>query len=104
MPAAAHALTTFLKHTEEFGLGLQGQFTDLVQKECAAIGQFKATHAPCEIPPVKAPLSWPNSSLSTSPAGIAVQFTLISGLADRWLFEWIARAISSFPVPVSPPI
>ena len=52
--------------------------------------------------PVKAPFSWPNSSLSTSPAGRAAQLTLISGLAVRRLWEWIARAISSLPVPVSP--
>ena len=54
--------------------------------------------------PVKAPFSWPNSSLSTSPAGRAAQLTLISGLAARRLWEWIARAISSLPVPVSPVI
>ena len=49
------------------------------------------------IAPVKAPFSWPNSSLSTSPAGRAAQLTLISGLAARRLVEWIARAISSLP-------
>ena len=54
------------------------------------------------IAPVNAPFSWPNSSLSTSPAGRAAQLILISGLSRRWLAEWIARAISSLPVPVSP--
>src|SRR3954447_7507581 len=39
--------------------------------------------------PVKAPFSWPNSSLSTSPAGRAAQLSLISGLAARRLWEWI---------------
>ena len=54
------------------------------------------------IAPVNAPFSWPKSSLSTSPAGSAAQLILISGLSRRWLAEWMARAISSLPVPVSP--
>ena len=54
--------------------------------------------------PVKAPRTWPNSSLSTSPAEIAEQFTFTSGRSRRGLRSWIARAISSLPVPVSPRI
>ena len=52
--------------------------------------------------PVKAPFSWPKSSLSTRPVGRALQLTLMNGLSARLLVEWTARAISSFPVPVSP--
>src|SRR6266700_3290995 len=52
--------------------------------------------------PVNAPFSWPNSSLSSRPVGIAAQFSLTSVLSLRRLRSWIARAISSFPVPVSP--
>jgi len=51
---------------------------------------------------VNAPRSWPNSSLSKSAAGIAAQFTLTNVRTRRALRSWIARAISSFPVPVSP--
>ena len=54
--------------------------------------------------PVNAPFSWPNSSLSTRPAGRAEQLSLISGLSFRRERLWTARAISSFPVPVSPRI
>ena len=54
--------------------------------------------------PVKAPFSWPKSSLSTRPGGKAAQLILISGLSLRLLAEWMARAISSLPVPVSPVI
>jgi len=54
--------------------------------------------------PVKAPFTWPNSSLSTRPAEMAAQFTLTSGRCRRGLRSWIARAISSLPVPVSPRI
>ena len=54
--------------------------------------------------PLKAPRSCPNSSLSISPAGSVAQLTLIKGLSARLLAEWMARAISSLPVPVSPRI
>src|SRR2546427_12727543 len=52
--------------------------------------------------PVKAPFTCPNNSLSTRPAEIALQFTFTSGRSRRALRLWIARAISSLPVPVSP--
>ena len=52
--------------------------------------------------PVKEPFSWPNNSLSTRLAGIAPQLTRTSGLALRGLRSCTARAMSSFPVPVSP--
>ena len=59
--------------------------------------------APCA--PVKAPRSWPNSSLSSSVSGSAAQ--LIGderAAAARGLAAWIARATSSLPVPLSPRI
>ena len=52
--------------------------------------------------PVKAPFSWPNSSLSISSSGIAAQFTSTNGPSARRLCAWIARATSSLPVPFSP--
>src|SRR5262249_27555004 len=45
--------------------------------------------------PVNAPLTCPNSSLSTRPAEIALQFTFTSGRSFRALAAWIARATSS---------
>jgi len=60
---------------------------------------------PCRWPmaPVKAPFSWPNSSLSSSVSGMAAQLIgtncPVRSRADAW---WMARAISSLPVPVSP--
>ena len=44
---------------------------------------------------VKAPRSWPNSSLSTSVSGRAVQLTATKGWAARLLCWWTARATSS---------
>jgi hypothetical protein len=52
--------------------------------------------------PVNAPFSWPKSSLSASVAGMAPQFTFTITASRRRLRVWIARAISSLPVPVSP--
>jgi hypothetical protein len=52
--------------------------------------------------PVNAPLSWPNNSLSSRPAGMAALLHFTKAFARRALKLWTARAINSFPVPVSP--
>src|SRR6202021_3254056 len=54
--------------------------------------------------PVNAPFSWPNNSEAVSEAGIEAQFTVIKGWLARCERLCTARAISSFPVPVSPVI
>ena len=51
---------------------------------------------------VKEPRSWPNSSLSISGSGIAAQLIATKGPAARGPSSWMARATSSFPVPLSP--
>ena len=56
------------------------------------------------VAPVKAPFSWPNSSLSISSSGMAAQFTSMRGLSGRSLIWWMVRATSSLPVPFSPVI
>src|SRR5580704_10392164 len=56
------------------------------------------------VAPVKAPFSWPKSSEAISEGGIAAQFTPMNARSARLDRLWIARAISSFPVPVSPKI
>ena len=45
--------------------GSPGQLADLVEEQGAAVGQLEAADPPGDAP-VKAPFSWPNSSLSTS--------------------------------------
>ncbi len=52
--------------------------------------------------PVNAPFSCPKSSLSINPAGSVPQSTLTKTDLRRPLALWMARATSSFPVPVSP--
>ena len=52
--------------------------------------------------PVKAPRSWPNSSLSSRSAGSAAQLTLTNGLVRRGDRRCSSRAITSLPTPLSP--
>ena len=52
--------------------------------------------------PVKAPFSWPKSSLSSSVSGMAAQLMATNGPLARALRRWIACASSSLPVPLSP--
>ena len=61
---------------------------------------------PCRLAtaPVNAPRTWPNSSASSSVSGIALQLMATNRWLRRGLASWIARAASSLPVPVSPPM
>ena len=52
--------------------------------------------------PVKAPRSWPKSSLSRRASGSAAQFTGTKGRPARGPSSWMARATTSLPVPLSP--
>ena len=56
------------------------------------------------IAPVNAPLTCPKSSLSSRFSGIAAQLTATNGPRERGDRPWMARATSSFPVPLSPRI
>ena len=53
---------------------------------------------------VKAPFLCPNISLSNRLWEIPPRFTFTKGCLARWLLIWIASAISSLPVPLSPVI
>src|SRR5215469_14505245 len=52
--------------------------------------------------PVNAPFSWPKSSDSMRPDGMAAQLIFTKVRSRRGLRLWMARAKSSLPVPVSP--
>ena len=52
--------------------------------------------------PVKAPRTWPKSSVSSSSPGSAAQLTTMKGPLRRGEWPWIARATTSLPVPLSP--
>jgi hypothetical protein len=55
-----------------------------------------------DVAPVKAPRSWPKSSLSSRLSGSAAQLSATKGEFRRRLFWCRARATSSLPVPDSP--
>ena len=52
--------------------------------------------------PVKAPFSWPNSSLSSRFSGIAAQLIATKEPSLRTLESWTPRASSSLPAPLAP--
>ena len=52
--------------------------------------------------PVKAPRTWPNSVDSSKSKGIEPVLTGTKGLPARGELAWMALAINSLPVPLSP--
>jgi hypothetical protein len=52
--------------------------------------------------PVNAPLTCPNISLSISSLGMAAQLSSMKGRSRRGERAWMAPAMSSLPVPLSP--
>ncbi len=54
------------------------------------------------VAPVKAPATWPKSSLSSSVSLRQPQATSTNRFSRRWLARWISRARSDLPVPLSP--
>jgi hypothetical protein len=71
-------------HLEQFGLQFQRQFADLIQKQGRAVGNSKRPNR-LECAPVKAPFSWPKSSLSIRFEGSAAQFILTRARSLRRL-------------------
>ena len=67
-----------LEHVEQLGLKRQGQLADLVQTDRPLVRVLELP----ELAPVRAregPFSWPKSSDSISPDGIAAQLILTNG-------------------------
>ena len=93
-----------LEHAQQLGLQLERQLADLVEEQRAAAAPARTRPARRSSAPVNAPFSWPNSSLSISDATSAPQSTTTNGACLRRLCAWTARASTSLPVPVSPPI
>jgi len=90
-----------LEKSQQFRLQLQANVIHFVKKECPFVRQFKATDTPFGGPCIGAPLV-AKDSFSISPAGMDAQSALTKVWSLRGLSLWIALAISSFPVPVSP--
>jgi len=58
-----------LQHPEQLGLQLVRNVADLVEKQRPLVRQLEASDLLVDCP-VKAPFSWPNSSLSKRPVGM----------------------------------
>ena len=65
---------------------------------------LRSDRAGPHVAPVKAPLAWPKSSLSSRSSGIAAQFTATNGPPARADARCSTLAATSLPVPVSPVI
>ena len=99
----AHRLDALLlEHAQHLGLGLEGHVADLVEEQACPPSASSNLPLRAASAPVKAPLVWPNSSLSIRSSGMAAQFTSTKGPAARRLRWWMLRATSSLPVPFSP--
>ena len=70
------------------------------------VPRFAISKRPClrAFAPVKAPFSYPKSSLSSSSSGSAAQLTLTNGPFERYERACTARATISLPTPLSPSI
>ena len=90
-----------LQDVEQLGLDLGREFADLIEEDGAAVGELEAADAPGD-GAREGPLLVAEELALHEPVGRALQLTLMNGLSARLLVEWMARAISSFPVPVSP--
>ena len=98
--AADRAKALLLEHPEQLGLQGRREIAELVQEDRPAFG-FSSPRRAVRAS-VKAPRSWPKSSLSRSASGIAAQLKAMKGPAARLLRSCSARATSSLPVPLSP--
>src|SRR5437868_2784636 len=61
-----------LQHAQQLRLELQRDISYFVQKQTALVSQFQASNFLTD----RTAFSWPNSSLSSKPVGIAAQFNL----------------------------
>ena len=74
----------FLQHAEQFDLHSGAGGTDFVEKNRPAVGLYELAEFVAHAP-VKAPATWPKSSLSKSVSGNAPQAISTNGLSRREL-------------------
>ena len=99
---AADALELLLlQHAQQLHLRLERQVADLVEEDGAVVGQLEAALLLLHRAGERAAFVAEQLALD-SVAGSAPQFTFTITLGRRRLTRWMARAISSLPVPVSP--
>lgn len=79
------------------------EVTDFIQKDSTLLSSSKRPTRSV-VASVKAPFLWPNISLSKRLCEIPPRLTFTNGCFTRWLLMWMASAINSLPVPLSPVI
>src|SRR5262249_8916210 len=82
----------FLQDPQQFRLKFEWNVTDFIEEQSTPICNLEPARLAYD-GPCKCAYSWPKSSLSSRPEGMAAQFSLISGRSRRALRLWIARAI-----------
>ena len=104
-PVAADALElALLEDAQQRDLRLRRQLAHLVEEDRAAVGGLEPPDAALQRAGEGAALVSRTARTRSASGGIAPQFTRTNGPAARAERSWMARAISSLPVPVSPRI
>ena len=91
-----------LKNPEESALQLRSDIADLIEENCPIVSELEQSSLTPFTAPVKAPSTYPNSSLSSRSSERAAQLMAMKGWAWRAEELWMLCANSSLPVPVSP--
>src|SRR6185437_15387195 len=99
--AAYRAYSALLQHAQQFDLHGDAHLADFIQKMVPPLATSKSPRL-FWLAPVKAPFTYPKSSLSRSVSGNAPQLIETNGPEARVEQECTARATSSLPVPLSP--
>ena len=92
-----------LQDAQQLGLGLGGELADLVEEDRAAVGQLEPAGAAGDRAG-EGPLLVAEQLALDESRGQGRAVDLDERLVPARLVEWMARAISSLPVPVSPQI
>ena len=90
-----------LEHLQELGLDLEVDVADLVEKHRPAVRDLEQARLG-GVAPVKAPFSWPKSSVSRNSRESPAQFRSTNASSARGPFSWSQRARTPLPAPVSP--
>jgi len=99
--AAHRHYVTSLEQSQQPRLKIQGEIPDLIKEERAAIGSRERPDSGGDRAR-KRTAYMPEQVTFYEPSVNAPQSNTTNGLSRRSDSEWIARAASSFPVPVSP--
>ena len=93
-----------LHESQQQALHPHRHLADFVEENRPLVGELELARACRDRRPVKLPLTWPNSSDSSSVSGRPAQLTATNGRCPRGLCAWTALATSSLPTPLSPVI